>query len=129
GEARRDRYFHYFVLVKGDEILLSTRSEGDVWANLHEFPMLETEHDSSLPEIYENADFKRYFGNADLQQIHGLVAHILSYQIIFARFYLVSNINDSKEKKSHWLYVNAEKIDTLAKHKLIFTFWEKFYLS
>lgn len=129
GKASRNRYFHYFILEKGEEILLSKRPEGDVWANLHEFPMLETEHDSSLPEIYENPDFQRYFGNADLQQIHGPVKHILSHQNIFARFYRVSNINDSKEKKSHWFYVNSEKIDTLAKHKLIFTFWEKFYLS
>lgn len=129
GKASRNRYFHYFILENNGKILLSKRPDGDVWANLHEFPLLETDCDCSLPDIYKHPDFLRYFAGASITEIYGPVRHILSHQNIFARFYLLSNIIDSSEKKSHWTYVNSEKIDTLAKHKLIFTFWDKYYMS
>lgn len=129
GKPSRKRYFHYFLLEKGEEILLSKRPEGDIWANLYEFPLLETDSDYALPDLYAHPTFQRYFAGARIQQIHGPVKHILSHQNIFARFYKLSNIHDSREKKSHWFYVNSEKIDTLAKHKLIFSFWDKYNMS
>lgn len=129
GKASRNRYFNYFILEKEGEILLSKRPEGDVWANLYEFPLLETDRDYTPADIYAHPDFRRFFAHAQIEQVHGPVKHILSHQNIFARFYRLSNIIDSSEKKSHWTYVNSEKIDTLAKHKLIFSFWDKYYMS
>ena len=38
----RDRFFHYFIIQKEDSVLMSQRTEGDVWANLFEFPLIET---------------------------------------------------------------------------------------
>ena len=129
GKGSRDRYFHYFVLEKEERILMSKRNEGDVWANLYEFPMIETLADCAMDSIYVHEEFLRYFEGATLKPIGEPVKHVLSHQNIFARFYAVSDISDVKEKKIDWNYFMSEKIDRLAKHKLIFSFWDKYYNS
>ena len=126
GRASRNRYFHYFIIEADNRILMSKRGEGDVWANLYEFPMIETPEDSSIIDISDHVDFQQYFGDAVLEPIGGVIKHILSHQNIFARFYRLSGVADIKEKKTQWDYFLSEKIDTLAKHKLIFTFWDKY---
>lgn len=129
GKSSRKRFFHYFILEKDDQILMSKRTEGDVWANLYEFPMIETVDDCAVDSIYSHDEFRRHFEGAVLHPIGGVIKHILSHQNIFARFYAVSNISDIKEKKIQWNYFMSEKIDKLAKHKLIFSFWDKYYNS
>ena len=126
GKASRDRYFHYFLLEKEGKILMSKRGEGDVWANLYEFPLIETEADCSLTDLYAHPDFHRHFEGALLHPLGGVVKHVLSHQNIFARFYRISELPEVKEKKICWDYFLLEKIDILAKHKLIFTFWDKY---
>lgn len=128
GKTSRNRYFHYFVFEKDGQILMSKRPEGDVWASLYEFPLIETAAEYSLNDVYAHPEFQRYFEGGSIQPLGGVVKHILSHQNIFARFYILSNISDVKEKKTNWHYFISEKIDTLAKHKLIFSFWNKHYI-
>ncbi len=41
--ARRDRYFHYLVIVDGSgRYLLEQRGAGDIWESLFQFPLVET---------------------------------------------------------------------------------------
>ncbi len=126
GRASRNRYFHYFIVEADNRILMSKRGEGDVWANLYEFPMIETSEDCSVVEIAGNKDFQQYFGGTVLEPIGGAIKQVLSHQNIYARFYRLVGGAVIKEKKSQWNYFLSEKIDTLAKHKLIFTFWDKY---
>jgi len=126
GKGSRKRYFHYFIVRDGGKILMSKRGEGDVWTNLYEFPMIETETDMHIPALQNHPDFVRYFeGDTVLESVGAPVKHILSHQQIYARFYLVDDADALKEKKKEWDYHNYEKIDNLAKHKLIFSFLEK----
>ncbi|NGM63194.1 A/G-specific adenine glycosylase [Sphingobacterium sp. SGG-5] len=129
GRASRNRYFHYFIVEADNHILLSKRGEGDVWTNLYEFPMIETSEDYPIGDIAHHADYQRYFGDAAIEPVGGVIKHILSHQNIFARFYRLEEGVAIKEKKTQWNYFLLEKIDTLAKHKLIFTFWDKYRKS
>jgi A/G-specific adenine glycosylase len=38
---KRDRFFHYFIFQKNDEIWVRRRVEKDIWQGLFEFPMME----------------------------------------------------------------------------------------
>jgi len=53
GKKSRDRYFHYFIIEKEGSILMSQRSEGDVWANLFEFPMIESDRELNVAELVQ----------------------------------------------------------------------------
>ncbi|TJZ60445.1 A/G-specific adenine glycosylase [Sphingobacterium olei] len=126
GKASRNRFFHYFVHEKGESILMSKRGDGDVWSNLFELPLIETEDDLDLVGLMQLDEFMTHFEGADLLPINGQVKHILSHQNIYARFYRLENLPEVKEKKEEWNYFLSENLDKLAKHKLIFSFLNKY---
>ncbi|NGM66220.1 A/G-specific adenine glycosylase [Sphingobacterium sp. SGR-19] len=126
GKVSRNRYFHYFIVREDDRILMSKRGERDVWTNLYEFPMIETIEDMLMPDLMTYADFVQYFEESTvLEAVGKQVKHVLSHQNIYARFYVVGDSRTLKKKKKGWNYHYCEKIDKLAKHKLIFSFLEK----
>lgn len=127
GKKSRNRYFHYFVLERDGEVMMSQRPEGDVWTNLFEFPMLETSEMQSHIELQASAAFRDIFGDAQLRPIVGMQKHVLSHQNIYASFYKLENIDTDIAKKSNWNYYLLENLDKLAKHKLISSFVERYF--
>lgn len=125
-KASRNRYFHYFIYEEDSKILMSKRGMGDVWANLYEFPLIETEHDVDIQDITSNSSFLDYFEGATVMPINGPIKHVLSHQNIFARFYRITDLPSLKTKKEGWDYFLSENLDSLAKHKLIFSFINSF---
>lgn len=126
GKPSRNRYFHYFLIFSDNKLLMTRRGEGDVWTGLYEFPMIETSKDCSVNEIQDEQLFGFFFKkDVFLQPIGNPIKHVLSHQNIYARFYLVDNERSLKDFKSNWDYVLLEKLDSLAKHKLIFSFLEE----
>ena len=126
-KGSRNRYFHYFIIEKDGGIMMSKRSEGDVWANLYEFPLIETTRPMEFDELTSQVEFMQYFGTADLLPIGQEIKHILSHQNIYARFYKLNYIEDNRQKNPNWDYIMSDKIDKLAKHKLIFSFINKYF--
>ena len=41
----RSRWLYYFIIERGDEVFIRKRETKDIWQNLHEFVLLETEHE------------------------------------------------------------------------------------
>lgn len=129
GKKSRNRYFHYFVIEDEGQILVSKRGAGDVWENLYEFPMLETNTEIALEELMKLDEFAQYFEGALIEPLGGMTKHILSHQNIYAQFYRLSGANIPKRKKDNWNYCMSENLDKLAKHKLIFSFINKFMIN
>lgn len=81
--------------------MMAQRGEGDVWTNLFEFPMLETEGDLDLGDLYDNELFGHYFeSDIAMRPIGQTIKHVLSHQNIYARFYLVDSASKVKNKKN-----------------------------
>lgn len=125
GKKSRSRFFHYFIVQSDDGIMVSKRGENDVWANLYEFPMIETTERTGVVELMESDLYKSYFGDALPIAIGEEIKHVLSHQNIYAQFYYLPKETIVKNKKSQWRYILSENLDNLAKHKLIFSFLEK----
>ncbi|GGH08067.1 A/G-specific adenine glycosylase [Sphingobacterium alkalisoli] len=126
GKVSRNRFFHYFLHEKENAILMSKRGEADVWANLYELPLIETENEVDVAELMLHHEFIRHFDGAELLPINGQIKHVLSHQNIYARFYRLENLPAVKEKKADWNYCLSENLNNLAKHKLIFSFLNKY---
>lgn len=126
GKVSRNRYFHYFIIEKDDSLVFTKRGEGDVWVNMYEFPLIETKEDVSMVALQNLSSFKEYFDDAEIRQIGEPIKHILSHQNIYARFYRVVNEGNIMEKNPSWNYYNSDNLDKLAKHKLIFSFINKY---
>lgn len=94
---QKKRYFHYLVLkiAKENEFytLLNRRSGNDIWRNMYDFPMIEKDKKIATSkmklelknEFYPGVDFNL----TSTEEFK----HILTHQLIFARFYVLK-IND-----------------------------------
>lgn len=76
----RDRYFHYLLFEDQDYFYISQRTEKDIWQNMYEFPLIET--DTKL----ELKDFSHYT-DSQPTSISSEITHILSHQKIHTLFY------------------------------------------
>jgi len=88
---RRSRYFTYLVVRKEDKYLTSKRGENGIWANMYEFPLIETTGQVlNLIQLEESKindlpfDFK-VISTADYSK------HVLTHQDIFYTFWQVES--------------------------------------
>ncbi|MHC8947612.1 A/G-specific adenine glycosylase [Sphingobacterium hungaricum] len=122
----RNRFFAYFIVEEDGQLLMAKRNDSDIWANMYEFPMIETEEELSISALVEHNEFKFNFPSAILEQLNGTVKQVLSHQNIYAKFYRITNPENNVLKNSSWAFYNSENLDKLAMHKLMFTFLETF---
>ena len=59
-----NRFFNYFFIRFEDKTFLQKRVNKDVWQNLFEFPLIESDHLLSTSELMENNIFKSMFLDA-----------------------------------------------------------------
>ncbi len=112
----RERDIHYAVVKCGSEWVWKQRQEGDIWAGLYDFPSLEDESLlRALPESGNRVEIppqKEY-------------KHLLSHQklmVKFSEFQIPESAYPELEafcESEGFTLVNEEKIDYLAKPKLI----------
>lgn len=83
------RYFEYFIIRRRNKIYVQQRKEKDIWKNLNQFPMMEYKEKAGNKTILEELKksilpVKRKDFIIEKQTFYR--KHILSHQIIFARF-------------------------------------------
>ena len=124
----RNRYFNYFVVRKGHEILMRKRGSGDIWENLYELPLIESTRLFNEEDIKLSNEFQETFGS-EWQMIYSSlpIKHILSHQNIHARFFEVIHNEIEMLKNKDWNYVLIKDLDKLAKSKLILSFFEEYF--
>lgn len=120
----RERWFNYFVAINDGYILTKQRAAGDIWQQLYDFPLIETE---SLMNPFER-DFlgavKVKFGEKATINLLQQKKHLLTHQIIYVQFFAlhnyIVNFNLHKEIKS----VSIEDFKQLPHPKIISEFVE-----
>ncbi len=85
----KERFFNYFHVEQNNYTFIKKRSENDIWKNLYEFPLIETESQEELPQLFENPRFKELFKNSiEISLSHKLsLKHVLTHRIIYVNFY------------------------------------------
>lgn len=92
----KDRFFYYLDIRfqnNPSNILLNKRTQKDIWQNLFELPLIETNSSSTLEELIKLEDFNSIFSNTKKLQINPVgitFKHILSHQKINATFYRIT---------------------------------------
>ncbi|WP_222537205.1 A/G-specific adenine glycosylase [Pedobacter polysacchareus] len=119
---KRTRYFNYFVCQEEENLLVKKRSAGDVWQELYDFPLIETEknyletQESFLPELKNN------FGPDCLISPISAQKHLLTHQTIYVQFFVLDNyiINFKKDAEIKW--VSLAEFEELPQPKVITNF-------
>lgn len=91
--VRRQRYFHYLILKRGEVLYLRKRKENDIWRNLWEFPQVEGEEDKVTIELLKEYAPHQNDGSM-LKEPSELYAQTLSHQEIKARFYILEILEE-----------------------------------
>jgi len=122
----RERYFNYFLIVNGDEILLNKRDEKDIWANMYDMPMVETPGLLSINELVTLPKTVALFGkNLEIGEISQVYKHVLTHQRLYVRFI---KINPTSVKlQQQWFFTNRKNLEKFALPKIIFIFIKKFF--
>jgi A/G-specific adenine glycosylase len=86
----KTRYFHYLVIDNGSGTWLQRRYGRDIWKGLYEFPMIETDMETSPDELCFTEQWKCFFGNQGAEIIVAVspeITHRLTHRILKIRFY------------------------------------------
>jgi len=127
-QKSRNRYFNYILAIKNDQILVNKRSAGDIWENMIDLPLFETETPAELPDLVQSENFIKAFGKQVLiRSVSKPVKHILSHQKLNTTFIQIEKFTDDFLQDQSWFYVSREELEKLPQPKLIFKFFENFF--
>ena len=100
----KNRYFNYLLVHYKKKIYFNQRSQGDIWAQLYELPLIESERKLSLEKLMNSEGWKNYFRNNTfhIRNDRQFKVHKLSHQHIHARMIDVE-MKDQPKK----LFVNS----------------------
>jgi len=122
-----NRYFNYFFIEFQGNTFLQKRKGKDVWQNLYEFPLIESEKLLSLSELVGSENFKNLFrgiAEVDIQKMSHPMKHVLSHRVIYAQFITIS-INELNGEFDKLTKTPVNEIDKFAVSRLIELFLEK----
>lgn len=104
------RYFHFLIFQNEQTTYLQKRSEKDIWQNLFQFPLIETDEEAEMN------DFEKYSLLPPLK-ISAEIVHVLSHQKIHARFYHFNQLPAQIE--NDWIAVKIAEIQEFPIPRLI----------
>lgn len=88
--VQRVRHFYYILFqFRGNDyskILINKRGDNDIWTNLYDFPLIESDKPLSIKEIQENGYKGISLTNITIKPMGNQYKHILSHQVILASF-------------------------------------------
>lgn len=123
-----DRFFNYIYVRAGAYTYINKRTGDDIWKNLFELPLIETDRELSEAEFLGLPQFRELFVEGEVPQVRTLcrgVKHVLSHRVIYANFYEVTLPEDSHSFASY-LRVPSADLGQYAVPKLIHAFLEKY---
>ncbi len=119
-----NRYFNYLLVRKGDYICLNKRTGNDIWKNLFELPLIETERALSGEEFLASPQLKALIAPGELPVIRLVeagVKHVLTHRVIYADFYEITLLEDSTSF-SGYLQIPVAELERYAVPRLIHAF-------
>ncbi len=116
---KRNRWFYYFLFVINNKIYVRKRTQKDIWQNLYEFVLDET--NSSVPNADVNPGIlKKFIGRQPFRivSISSIYRQQLSHQYINGQFMVVAITKEPTGLKQYEL-IEKNKIKRLAFPALI----------
>lgn len=123
----RERFFNYFVIVQNGRIAMRQRTAKDVWQQLYDFYLVETESNvQSIDYFSDNQTLTSLFSQTTLTPPSRIFTHILSHQRIQAQFWVLEAPPDTKLNLPPELtFFNEDEIENVPKPVLVTSYWKE----
>ena len=120
----RSRYFSYLILRidgKTPGFVMKKRTGNDIWKNLYDFPLIETENELDEAALKKHTEFMIWLGKqALIEKSTTIYKHQLTHRTIFARFHFISIPRPYEiMMQEDWVIADPEKLDQLPIPRLI----------
>jgi len=116
----RHRYFYYLIINFDEWIYVKQRTENDIWKQLYDFPLIESDREQPINSIIQNTDWINIFGkiHTTLYYVSEIIKHQLTHQKIYVRFIHLT-IKNEKKLPANFIKINKRDIFGLAVPKII----------
>ena len=118
---QRKRYFSYLVIYYGEKVLLQKRSGKDIWEGLFQFPLIETDNGLQNIDLLKKIEEQPIFAGTEyiVKSISSQAKHILSHQIIYAKFITIQVKEKLAVNSNSFIEVDYNRLDEYALPRLI----------
>ncbi len=118
----KERWFNYFLGIKEGKILIKQRVAADVWQQMFDFPLIETNKKTELSdEVFFNLVKTSFGENVKVAKI-AEKRHLLTHQIIYVQFFALENYMINFNIHTGIKSVLLEEFETLPHPKVISDF-------
>lgn len=121
-----NRYFNYIYVRAGEYTFIRKRTGNDIWKNLFELPLIETQEQVSEEKLYSLPEFQSLVGKGDDVSIKLLLAnvkHVLSHRVIYANFYCL-DLPEYRTLPDGYIKVRKEDLEKYAISRLTQIFFQ-----
>ena len=123
-----DRYFNYLFVRQGSYTYINKRTGNDIWKNLFELPLIETEAELAEEDFLALPQVRQLLAVAGQPVVKNVcrgVKHVLSHRVIHANFY---EVELSAEAGTFGSYQRVElaELEHYAVPRLVHAFLEKY---
>lgn len=119
---RRQRFFNYLIINRLGEVFIKKRSEKEIWQNLYDFPLVETEAlNDDRHFLTKNKSCQAWLGEADweLRRVSPPQRQELTHQRIVATFWELEVGADFSPKEADWVAVERGNLANFAFPKIV----------
>ncbi|MCH5327719.1 MAG: A/G-specific adenine glycosylase [Coprobacter sp.] len=123
----KPRYFNYLHLVCGGTTWIHRRTGNDIWRNLYELVLIETEEEVSFEQLQAGEPFRRLMtgvGKIELRGVPVIRKHVLSHRIIYARFYTL-HIERELQDAEAYIRVPSENLSDYVFSRLTLDYFDE----
>lgn len=120
----RKRHFNYLLIFKNDSILLHKRGLGDIWANMYELPLIETDGHMEVSEVFNLKNNILSAQPVNVRSVSGVYKHVLTHQHLYVRFIELEGVDEAL--LDGCFFTEVKKLKNLALPQIIFLFLTNF---
>jgi A/G-specific adenine glycosylase len=122
----KQRFFNYFLILDGQELVMNKRTGNDIWNGLYDLPLIETSELLPAHEVVKMPVALQYFGpDVRINEVFGLQKFVLTHQHLTIRFIKLENAIVTNQRD--WFKINVNNLHNLALPKVIFIFLTNFF--
>jgi A/G-specific adenine glycosylase len=122
----RNRYFDFLILSDEKNTILQKREEKDIWQGLYQFPVIESEAKNKSKLELANSEVAIHLKGSPHQIVKSsaIVKHVLSHQIIFAKFWWIKLENIPSMGATDYIDIPWSRLSDFGMPQLIVKYLE-----
>ncbi|HPW71270.1 MAG TPA: A/G-specific adenine glycosylase [Bacteroides graminisolvens] len=123
-----ERFFYYLLIRDNGNIYLNKRTENDIWKNLYELPLIESNTALAIDDFIRKQEFASIFKENSVVNVKLLnkTKHVLSHRIIYADFYELEAQDIKMDFLSKYTRLNMADLELYPVSRLMHNFFENF---